>query len=175
MSCQVLSLGCVRSLPLPNVLVPSLDLVDHTIDWQREDVGDVVHVYRHKRDDPDSQAERYRGRTTVDREDLRRGLLTLLISPVRLSDSGRYSCFVPALHTRCSINLIVGKLTSGWLKSAKINKNMFASLLVIWAISKLKFHSQLAAVIKNCEAFFSVIFIPYSVNTRSGCSRYGSA
>lgn len=96
-------------------LVPSLDLVDHTIDWQREDVGDVVHVYRHKRDDPDSQAEHYRGRTTVDREDLRRGLLTLLISPVRLSDSGPYSCFVPALHTRCSINLIVGKLTSGWL------------------------------------------------------------
>lgn len=96
-------------------LVPPLNLLHHTIDWKREDSGELVHVYRHKQDDSDSQAERYRGRTTFDLEELDSGLLRLRISPVQLSDSGSYRCCVPQLHTHCSINLIVGKLTSAWL------------------------------------------------------------
>lgn len=90
-------------------LDPQVDLHTHTADWQRRD--DIVHVYGGHRDDPNPQTERYRGRTSLSREDLLRGLLTLKISAVRLEDSGPYTCFVPHLNARCTTELTVGERT----------------------------------------------------------------
>lgn len=87
-------------------LAPQLDLSDYTVDWKRVDLEEVVHVYRSKRDDPRPQAERYRNRTTLNHEHLRTGILTLLISSVQLSDSGRYKCFVPKQNASCFIKLV---------------------------------------------------------------------
>ncbi|KAG7999373.1 hypothetical protein GBF38_000114 [Nibea albiflora] len=48
------------------------------------------------------------GRTTLNREDLNRGVLTLLISSVQTSDSGPYRCFVPKTRkSSCTFNLTV--------------------------------------------------------------------
>uniref|UniRef100_A0A671X3X8 Ig-like domain-containing protein n=1 Tax=Sparus aurata TaxID=8175 RepID=A0A671X3X8_SPAAU len=49
----------------------------------------------------------YRGRTTVDHEDLREGNLTLHICSVQLSDAGLYRCYVPRLRAGCTINIVV--------------------------------------------------------------------
>lgn len=90
-------------------LDPHIDLLDFTVDWRRVDLNQDVHVYRHKRDDPAPQVESYRGRTSLDHEELRRGFLTLSISSLQLSDSGPYTCYVPKLNARCTIELSVGK------------------------------------------------------------------
>lgn len=78
----------------------SANLQKRTVDWRRADLKTVVHVYRHGRDDPDPQMLQYRDRTTLNREDLTRGIITLQISSVQLSDSGEYMCNVPKLTAK---------------------------------------------------------------------------
>ncbi|XP_030274009.1 butyrophilin subfamily 2 member A1-like [Sparus aurata] len=90
-------------------LDPRVNLLDYTSDWNRADLDGFVHVYRHRRDDPDPQLHLYRGRTTLVHEDLSRGVLTLLISSVQLSDAGPYRCFVPNLKAGCTMKLTVGE------------------------------------------------------------------
>ncbi|XP_045903773.1 CD276 antigen homolog isoform X3 [Micropterus dolomieu] len=88
-------------------LDPPVNLSAFTVDWTRLDNKDIVHVYRHQQDDPDPQTDQYRGRTTLLHEDLIRGVLTLHISSVKLSDRGLYKGFVPNLKTSCVVDLIV--------------------------------------------------------------------
>ncbi|XP_045903711.1 myelin-oligodendrocyte glycoprotein-like isoform X2 [Micropterus dolomieu] len=88
-------------------LDPPVNLSAFTVDWTRLDNKDIVHVYRHQQDDPDPQTDQYRGRTTLLHEDLIRGVLTLHISSVKLSDRGLYKGFVPKLKTSCVVDLIV--------------------------------------------------------------------
>ncbi|XP_038595567.1 butyrophilin-like protein 2 isoform X3 [Micropterus salmoides] len=88
-------------------LDPPVNLSAFTVDWTRLDNKDIVHVYRHQQDDPDPQTDQYRSRTTLLHEDLIRGVLTLHISSVKLSDRGLYKGFVPKLKTSCVVDLIV--------------------------------------------------------------------
>ncbi|XP_038595601.1 butyrophilin-like protein 2 [Micropterus salmoides] len=88
-------------------LDPPVSLSAFTVDWTRLENKDIVHVYRHQQDDPGPQTDQYRGRTTLLHEDLIRGVLTLHISSVKLSDRGPYKGFVPKLKTSCVVDLIV--------------------------------------------------------------------
>ncbi|KAM9363790.1 uncharacterized protein ABDE67_019914 [Symphorus nematophorus] len=93
---------------LQSHLDPWLNVVNLTVDWKRVDLNNkLVHIYRHGRDHPDAQVNEYRGRTTLNHENLKAGILTLQISSVRPSDSGRYKCFVPKWRASCTIDLVV--------------------------------------------------------------------
>ncbi|KAF3688074.1 Myelin-oligodendrocyte glycoprotein Precursor [Channa argus] len=92
---------------LPCHLDPSISLSAFTVDWKRVDVNKVVYSYRRGQKNPHDQMETYRHRTGINHEDLSRGNMTLLISSVQLSDSGRYKCFVPKLVSSCIVNLTV--------------------------------------------------------------------
>lgn len=98
-----------EAIKLPCRLDPEVNLSGFTVDWRRDDLHAVVHSYRHRKDDPGPQLEQYRNRTTLNHEDLSRGILDLQISSVRLSDSGRFTCNVPKLRSSCSFSLTVGK------------------------------------------------------------------
>lgn len=88
-------------------------MVDRTFDWKRVDLNKVVYAYRHKQENPNDQMAHYRGRTTVNLDDLSRGNMTLQISSVQLADTGPYSCFVPKLETSCVTDLtVVEQVTS---------------------------------------------------------------
>uniref|UniRef100_A0A8P4FY45 Ig-like domain-containing protein n=1 Tax=Dicentrarchus labrax TaxID=13489 RepID=A0A8P4FY45_DICLA len=84
-------------------LHPPVNLSAYTLDWSRVDLKEPreVHVYRSKGDDPTAQMDRYRDRTTLNHEELSRGIVTLLISSVQLSDSGLYKCYIPKLKSLC--------------------------------------------------------------------------
>ncbi|XP_035856368.1 V-set domain-containing T-cell activation inhibitor 1-like [Sander lucioperca] len=95
-------------------LDPPVNLSDHTLDVARErddhDNYDDVYAYRNGKDHLDDQMDRYRGRTTLNHEDLIRGNVTLKISSVNLSDSGKYKVFFPDLTAPSFINVnIVSK------------------------------------------------------------------
>ncbi|XP_068451724.1 myelin-oligodendrocyte glycoprotein-like isoform X2 [Clinocottus analis] len=86
------------------------DLSARTLDVKRNDnKQEVVCAYRDGRDYNDPQMDEYRGRTTLDHEALKRGVMNLTISSARLSDNGTYECFVPGLNVRCALHLIVEK------------------------------------------------------------------
>ncbi|XP_055361299.1 myelin-oligodendrocyte glycoprotein-like [Betta splendens] len=88
-------------------LSPSFDVTGHTVEWMRVDLNQVVHLYRHRKDDTSSQMDQYRNRTKLNHQNLSRGILDLHITSVHLSDSGEYRCHVPTLSARCTQTLTV--------------------------------------------------------------------
>ncbi|KAF1394588.1 hypothetical protein PFLUV_G00002600 [Perca fluviatilis] len=91
-------------------LDPPVDLSDYTLDVARDDLDindNDVYSYRNGKDQPDDQMARYRGRTTLNHEDLIRGIVKLKISSVTLSDSGPYKVFLIKLGAHSVINITV--------------------------------------------------------------------
>lgn len=91
------------------LLDPSMDLSPYTVDWKRADDNKVVYSYRRGQENQHDQMEQYRNGSSLNLRDLSRGNMTLLISSVRLSDTGRYKCFVPKWWISCLVSLRVGK------------------------------------------------------------------
>ncbi|XP_035856364.1 V-set domain-containing T-cell activation inhibitor 1-like isoform X6 [Sander lucioperca] len=108
-------------------LDPPVNLSDYTLDVARErdDHGnyDDVYSYRRGKDHLDDQMGRYRGRTTLNHEDLIRGIVTLKISSVNQSDSGEYKVYVPDLTASFITNIIVGSA-----KEESVWKTVLASV-----------------------------------------------
>ncbi|KAI9529242.1 hypothetical protein NQZ68_013549 [Dissostichus eleginoides] len=116
MLAAALPLACLPSQPVEAVeggsvtlqcrLDPPIDLSSKTVEWNRGP-NRYVHVYRSQRDDPDSQMLQYRDRTALNHGDLTRGVLTLTISNVSLSDNGSYEVYLPKLEVTCLTHLTV--------------------------------------------------------------------
>ena len=84
-------------LVLPCSLQPSISAVDMYIDWTRLDpTQSQVHVYRDGEDQSEGQDPSYRGRTALFKEELEKGNASLLLTTVRVSDQGKYKCFIKA-------------------------------------------------------------------------------
>ncbi|XP_029015357.1 myelin-oligodendrocyte glycoprotein-like isoform X2 [Betta splendens] len=90
-------------------LRPSFDVTGYTVDWTRVELHQVVHLYRHRKDDTGPQMEQYRTRTELSHQNLSRGVLDLHISSLHLSDAGEYRCHVPRLSASCTQTVTVGK------------------------------------------------------------------
>ncbi|KAL7405395.1 hypothetical protein ABVT39_028380 [Epinephelus coioides] len=91
-------------------LAHGVDLSAYTVDVSRLDLNvsdNDVHVYRNGQDHLRPQMAQYKKRTTLIHEDLTRGILTLIISSVKLSDNGRYKVYVTKRNAGCVIDLSV--------------------------------------------------------------------
>ncbi|XP_036446676.1 butyrophilin subfamily 3 member A2-like [Colossoma macropomum] len=84
-------------LVLPCSVQPSMSAVDMNINWTRADLKNtLVHVYKDHRERNDDQDPSYRGRTALSEENLQQGNTSLLLSKVRGSDEGKYTCSIRA-------------------------------------------------------------------------------
>lgn len=98
------------NVTLPCHLYPEVNAEGHTFDWKRDGLEKWVFVYRDKKPVEDDQRDEYKNRTHVDPVGLKRGNMSLLIFPVKLSDSGSYKCFNAKMNSSCYANLSVGEL-----------------------------------------------------------------
>ncbi|XP_039656173.1 butyrophilin subfamily 2 member A1-like [Perca fluviatilis] len=98
-----------HDVTLQGRLDPPVDLSSYTFDVARLDLGIYGDVYSYRRgeDHLDDQMDRYRDRTTLNHEDLIRGIVALKISSVTLSDSGPYKVYVPDLRASFIVNITV--------------------------------------------------------------------
>ncbi|XP_041841795.1 myelin-oligodendrocyte glycoprotein-like isoform X1 [Melanotaenia boesemani] len=98
---------CGSSIVLQCHLEPQQDATDNTVKWTQQ--SDVVHVRKDGKDVPGEQMERFEGRTSLFSEGLRNGNLSLQLSSLKLSDSGRYKCSfqVGSVEKSCYVNLSV--------------------------------------------------------------------
>ena len=99
---------------LPCHLEPAMDAVAMTLEWARPDLDPrFVFVWRDERELVSYKHPSYDGRTSLFINKLKDGDISLKLSKVKLSDEGRYRCFIPSLDptlVRDSIlQLVVGK------------------------------------------------------------------
>ncbi|KAL4009393.1 hypothetical protein ACER0C_003245 [Sarotherodon galilaeus] len=66
---------------------------DVTVEW-RDSKNMKVHVYESGNNQPDKQAQDYRGRTKMNEDPLKTGDLSLTLKDLRLTDSGSYTCAI---------------------------------------------------------------------------------
>ncbi|XP_028858308.1 NACHT, LRR and PYD domains-containing protein 12-like isoform X1 [Denticeps clupeoides] len=83
-----------EDLILPCSLKPNISAVDMRVEWSLADSYDVVHLYEEGSDDLQKQSPAYKQRTTLFREELKRGNASLKLSRVALFDENIYKCFI---------------------------------------------------------------------------------
>ncbi|MCJ8731361.1 hypothetical protein PDJAM_G00198680, partial [Pangasius djambal] len=84
-----------EDLVLPCFIRPNTSAVDMTVEWFKLYVDDsLVHLYKDHEDRNEKQAQSYRGRTSLFKEELQKGNASLKLSAVRVSDEGEYKCLV---------------------------------------------------------------------------------
>ncbi|XP_047668392.1 butyrophilin subfamily 2 member A2-like [Tachysurus fulvidraco] len=84
-----------EDLVLPCFIKPNTSAVDMTVQWFKLDVKySLVHLYRNHEDKNEGQAQSYRGRTSLFKEELQKGNASLKLSDLRVSDEGEYKCLV---------------------------------------------------------------------------------
>ncbi|XP_030286879.1 myelin-oligodendrocyte glycoprotein-like [Sparus aurata] len=91
---------------LPCHLEPPLDVTTLSVEWRRGPA--LVHVYRNRRDDPVSQDQNFKGRTSLFQDEMTRGNISLKLTNVTEQDAGNYTCSVPKLQ-RSYVTLVVGE------------------------------------------------------------------
>ncbi|RXN31436.1 butyrophilin 3 [Labeo rohita] len=84
---------------LPCSVKPNISVVDMRVEWFRPDLKDSqVHLYDDHVDKYTDQIQSYRGRTELNNQELQRGNASLKLSSVRVSDEGRYKCFIQSKY-----------------------------------------------------------------------------
>ncbi|XP_047669569.1 butyrophilin subfamily 1 member A1-like isoform X10 [Tachysurus fulvidraco] len=99
-----------EDLVLPCFIKPNTSAVDMTVEWMRiEEVASLVHLYRDHEDRNEGQAQSYRGRTSLYKEELQKGNTSLKLSALRVSDEGKYKCLVEdkSLYDDITVKVIV--------------------------------------------------------------------
>ncbi|XP_053089511.1 butyrophilin subfamily 3 member A3-like [Pangasianodon hypophthalmus] len=84
-----------EDLVLPCFIKPSTSAVDMTVEWFKLDVGfSLVHFYNDHDDRNENQAQPYRRRTSLFKEELQKGNASLKLSALQVSDEGEYKCLI---------------------------------------------------------------------------------
>uniref|UniRef100_A0A3B3H7R4 Ig-like domain-containing protein n=1 Tax=Oryzias latipes TaxID=8090 RepID=A0A3B3H7R4_ORYLA len=82
---------------------PPSDLRAEALEWKHG--PDVVHVYRSRKDDPDNQVQRFKGRTFLHHQNLKDGNVSLTLTKVTKEDEGNYTFCLP----KAKVQLVVSK------------------------------------------------------------------
>uniref|UniRef100_A0AAX7VTF0 Ig-like domain-containing protein n=1 Tax=Astatotilapia calliptera TaxID=8154 RepID=A0AAX7VTF0_ASTCA len=100
-----------EDITLPCHLIPGENVAAMTLEWwTRPDLSPrFVYVWRSGQELVDKKHESFVGRTSLFPDELKQGNISLKLSNVKISDQGRYKCFIPALEKNSFIQLLVGK------------------------------------------------------------------
>ncbi|XP_064871354.1 butyrophilin subfamily 2 member A2-like isoform X2 [Oncorhynchus nerka] len=86
-------------ITLPCYIKPNISVEDMRVDWFRVNLPDTqsnirVHLYQDGRDKYHDQILSYRGRTSLFKEELKKGNTSLKLTRVQGTDDGHYKCLV---------------------------------------------------------------------------------
>nr|XP_033465363.1 butyrophilin subfamily 3 member A3-like isoform X2 [Epinephelus lanceolatus] len=108
---------------LPCQLEPPMDAVSMIVEWARLDlVPRFVHVWHDGQELLSDQNKAYKGRVSLSVDKLKHGDISLNLSKVRISDNGKYRCYIPKLSKEYFVELLVGAISSPVTTLAGIDK-----------------------------------------------------
>lgn len=120
---------------LPCRLDPPADAASMTLEWGRPDLNPrFVYVWHNSQELLVDQNEAYKGRTSLSSSKLKHGDISLTLAKVKISDEGKYRCFIPKLNKEYFVELLVGKLmdqTALHLKCFNDARGHFINILTI--------------------------------------------
>ncbi|KAJ8008593.1 hypothetical protein DPEC_G00106500 [Dallia pectoralis] len=91
--------------------VGTVNAAEEAVEWQRPDLDPIeVHFLRNRVDYNPDQNPSYRGRTSLFKEEMKNGNVSLKLTRVKRSDDGKYICYIPTLqipNQKASVKLIV--------------------------------------------------------------------
>ncbi|KAI5104430.1 butyrophilin-like protein 3, partial [Silurus meridionalis] len=99
-----------EDLVLPCLIKAKTSAVDMTVEWYKPDRDNsLVHLYKDHEDANENQAQTYRGRTSVFKEELQNGNTSLKLSAIGDSDEGDYRCLVEdkSMSSETTVHVIV--------------------------------------------------------------------
>ncbi|XP_036967308.1 butyrophilin subfamily 2 member A2-like isoform X3 [Acanthopagrus latus] len=104
-----------QDMVLPCHLEPATNASELTVEWTRPDLDPrFVFVWRDGVELESKKNPVYEGRTSVFSEELKHGNISLKLSRVRISDEGRYRCFIPDVGDS-HVQLIPGAVSSPFI------------------------------------------------------------
>ncbi|XP_071315667.1 butyrophilin subfamily 3 member A2-like [Trachinotus anak] len=104
---------------LPCQLEPPQDAVQMTTEWGRLDLNPrFVYVWHNGQELLVDQNTAYKGRASLDINKLKHGDMSLKLSKVKISDNGRYRCYIPDKTKDYFVELLVGAVSSPGIKLA---------------------------------------------------------
>ncbi|XP_076019053.1 uncharacterized protein LOC143010561 isoform X2 [Genypterus blacodes] len=115
---------------LPCLLEPATDSAGLTLEWTKPDMRPrFVFVWREKEELLDIKHPSYMGRASMFIDELKHGNISLKISTAKLSDEGRYRCFIPTLKIDTFVDLVVGVVSSPLIRLSGIDTSSSAVML----------------------------------------------
>ncbi|KAL7374710.1 hypothetical protein ABVT39_005923 [Epinephelus coioides] len=109
---------------LPCQLEPPMDAVSMTMEWARLDLNPrFVHVWHDGQELLSDQNKAYKGRVSLSVDKLKHGDISLNLSKVRISDNGKYRCYIPKLKKEYFVELLVGAVSSPVTSLAGIDRS----------------------------------------------------
>ncbi|KAL4007852.1 hypothetical protein ACER0C_001704 [Sarotherodon galilaeus] len=108
---------------LPCQLEPPVDAVQMTIEWGKPDLNPRFVFVRHNGQELQTdQNTAYKGRVSLSIDKLKHGDVSLNLSKVKVSDSGRYRCYIPQQSKEYFVELLVGASSQPGAKLAGLDK-----------------------------------------------------
>ncbi|XP_065326267.1 butyrophilin subfamily 1 member A1-like [Pelmatolapia mariae] len=108
---------------LPCQLEPPVDAVQMTIEWGKPALNPRFVFVRHNGQELQTdQNTAYKGRVTLSIDKLKHGDVSLNLSKVKVSDSGRYRCYIPQQSKEYFVELLVGASSQPDAKLAGLDK-----------------------------------------------------
>ncbi|XP_067380082.1 butyrophilin subfamily 3 member A2-like [Channa argus] len=105
---QPIVAGVGDDIMLPCHLEPVMDVAAKTLEWIRPDLNNIfVYVWRSGQEFVKAKHPSYTGRTSLFTDELKHGNMSLKLSEVKLSDKGKYKCFIPELRTQSIVEVVV--------------------------------------------------------------------
>ncbi|XP_049922583.1 butyrophilin subfamily 3 member A2-like [Epinephelus moara] len=102
-----------QDIMLPCHLEPAVNVTDMTVEWTRPDLNPrFVYVWRDGVELEMKKHQSYVGRTSVSITKLKHGDISLKLCKVKISDKGKYRCFIPTLSRESTVELVVGAVSS---------------------------------------------------------------
>ncbi|XP_035772513.1 BICD family-like cargo adapter 2 [Neolamprologus brichardi] len=95
--------------PIEFQLEPPVDAVQMTIEWGKPDLNPgFVFVRQNGQELQTDQNTAYKGRVSLSIDKLKHGDVSLKLSKVKVSDRGRYRCYIPQQSKEYFVELLVG-------------------------------------------------------------------
>uniref|UniRef100_A0A3Q2FIY8 Ig-like domain-containing protein n=1 Tax=Cyprinodon variegatus TaxID=28743 RepID=A0A3Q2FIY8_CYPVA len=120
----------VNALVGHNTILPchtkgQLDVTNQAVEWRFQNSTSPelkVHVYRSRGDQPLDQHQKYKDRTSLFKDEMKKGNISLKLNNVTKQDQGNYSCIVllkPKIKS--TVTLIVGKFQNSTSPELKVH------------------------------------------------------